>query len=1018
MQKFSLAVPVAITVLCGAVYGQSLTLASATATAGGTVALNLSISSPSGSEPAAVQWTFTYPASSIASLNVTAGAAATAAGKSVACAGSAAAYTCIVSGLNSNIISNGVVAVVTATLTATASTATIGISGVEGATAAGAVVTVSGTGSSLAIAPTAAPPTLTSVACNPASLGSGASSTCTVTLGGAAPAGTAVTLTSSSANLTVPASVTVATGSKTATFTATAGSFSSDQTVTVTGKLNSSSVTTSVSLVAPVTVSAVQCTASNMGQNTSTSCTVTLSKAAPSGGAVVTLAASSAALTVPGSVTVPATAASAPFTASTGTITTSVTATITASLNRTSASASLTLSSGPLSSSPAISSLKCAVSTLTPNTGTNCTATLTSAAPTGGVALTVSKSSAVLTAPASITVPANAVSTTFPVAAGAFTTAIAPTVSVSTGWASVSTTLSLATAAPSLGLIINGVGNELAGVSNGSAITPAFAPNGLSGQVVVNGSGSVNLVSGGGVYFLNCCANTNNAYYKLAGAALSSVFNVPQGQIAFNLHSRYTFAQRKASAATGRDAFDAVDGSGQHQYYFRTQISGSSLVFYYMIGGTISSYTVPAGKEDTLFGSGVSLDVVLGWNGTTATLSLNGTVVKSTPYVPAAQNWTAASVFDFGAFQYQGAGVNSLDDTIQHFSVAPTNTTSQLTVIRLNAVPGKPNSGLLTDGRRTRPVNSLTAQIASVACDAELRAGTGTICELRLGTPSAEAASFSLSSSSEHVRVPATVSVRPGQAGTHFEVLSDPSAAQGAVSVEAQSAGGDTVETSLQVAGPGSVNLLTPGRQRGIPGTPVQFEVVAIGSQPSAISTSGLPSGASFDTSSGTFSWIPTAQDLGRHTLTFTATNSLGVGTSKTVVVDVAADPVEGGPEILTVGDSGQALAMHSGSSILAAIPNALYDGQPARPGDVVSLSATGIDCNQNPASRTFQLKLGMGYVPVQSIAPTENAPEVCSISFEVPATAVGPRVPVSLDVAGPDGRVRSSNGATIAVEE
>lgn len=1015
MHKFSIAVLVAITGLGTVVYGQSLTLASTTASAGGTTPLNLSISSPAGSEPAAIQWTFSYPAASIASLNVTPGAAATAAGKSVACAGSAAAYTCVVSGTNSGIINNGVVAVVAATLTASATTASIGISGPAAATSAGAAegLTASGTAGGVTVPPTALPPTLSSVSCNPASIGSGATSTCTLTLSGAAPSGTVVTLSSSSANLTVPASVTVATGSNTANFTATAGSFSSDQTVTVKGTLNSSSVNTSVSLVTPVSVSAVQCTPSSVGSNASTSCTVTVSKAAPAGGAVVTLSASASALTVPASVTIPANAVSASFTATTGAITAPLTATITASLNRTSAVASLSL--GAVSSTT-ISSLKCAVSTLTPNTGTNCTATLAGAAPSGGTVLSVSMSSAVLTAPASVTVPANAVSATFPVTAGAFTTALAPAVSVSLGSASVSTTLSLAAAAPATTLIINGVSSELAGVTNGSAVTPSFAPNGLSGKVVVNGSGSVNLVSGGGVYFLNCCANTNNAYYLFTGAALANVFGMAQGKIAFNLHSRYTFAQRKASAATGRFAFDAVDGSSRHQYYFRTQIVGSSLVFYYMIGGTIFSYTVPAGTEDTLFGSGASLDVALGWDGSTATLSLNSTVVQSAPYVPAALNWNAASAFDFGAFQYQGLGMSGLDDTIQHFNVTPTSNTSQLTVIRLKAAPGMSNSGLFSDGRRTRATNSLTAQVASVACDSAVRAGASAMCELRLGSPSADAASVSLSSSSEDVRVPAAVSVRPGQTSVHFEALSDPSA-HGEVTVAAESAAGGAVQTSLQVAPPESVSLLVPGRQRGIPGTPVQFEVVAGGSQP-AVSASGLPSGASFDTASGMFSWIPTAQDLGRHTLSFTATNSLGSSASKTVVVDVAAEPAAGGPEILTVGDSGQALAMHSGSSILAAVPNALYDGQPARPGDTISLSATGIDCSQNPASRNFQLKFGTGYVAVQSMAATENTPEVCTIRFQVPATAVGLKVAVSLDMAGPGGRVLSSNSATIAVEE
>ena len=100
-----------------ALWAQStLTLASGTATAGSTVALNLSLSSPAGSEPAALQWVLTYPSASIASISVAPGTSTTTAGKSISCAGGPAAYTCIAFGINSNTISDGVVAVVTITL--------------------------------------------------------------------------------------------------------------------------------------------------------------------------------------------------------------------------------------------------------------------------------------------------------------------------------------------------------------------------------------------------------------------------------------------------------------------------------------------------------------------------------------------------------------------------------------------------------------------------------------------------------------------------------------------------------------------------------------------------------------------------------------------------------------------------------------------------------------------------------------------------------------------------------------
>ena len=105
----------------------------------------------------------------------------------------------------------------------------------------------------------------------------------------------------------------------------------------------------------------------------------------------------------------------------------------------------------------------------------------------------------------------------------------------------------------------------------------------------MNGTGSVNFTlaeTGDGVYFLNCCVNSNNAYYKFTGPTVGDIFNMSQGQIAFYLKSRYSFAQRSANASTPRYAFDARDGNGNHLFYFLTQVSGGLLFFNYGIGGT------------------------------------------------------------------------------------------------------------------------------------------------------------------------------------------------------------------------------------------------------------------------------------------------------------------------------------------------------------------------------------------------------------------------------------------------
>jgi hypothetical protein len=120
-------------------------------------------------------------------------------------------------------------------------------------------------------------------------------------------------------------------------------------------------------------------------------------------------------------------------------------------------------------------------------------------------------------------------------------------------------TTSAAPSGPPPALLLHADATELNGTGNGGVVTSAIGPAGFSGQVAINGTGSVNFSpaqTGNGVYFLNCCARTNNAYYAFGGTTLGSIFNVSQGQITFYLKSRYSFAQRQASAASPRYTFD------------------------------------------------------------------------------------------------------------------------------------------------------------------------------------------------------------------------------------------------------------------------------------------------------------------------------------------------------------------------------------------------------------------------------------------------------------------------------
>jgi hypothetical protein len=212
-----------------------------------------------------------------------------------------------------------------------------------------------------------------------------------------------------------------------------------------------------------------------------------------------------------------------------------------------------------------------------------------------------------------------------------------------------------------------------AGLTNGSIITPSIGPPGFTGTVVVRPGGTAAFApaqSGNGVYFQNCCTGTANAYYKFPGPAVGSLFDVKQGEISFSLKSRYSFAQR-LTFSSYRTVFDVRDNESDHLFYFLTQASNGWLAFTYRVGSTTTQfYFVPVGKEDTLFGNGVVLNVRIVWDGSTSKLYLNDVQVQSSPNPKATPNWTALSNFDLGAWEYSTyCGYNSSDDVIDEFTV-------------------------------------------------------------------------------------------------------------------------------------------------------------------------------------------------------------------------------------------------------------------------------------------------------------------------------------------------------------
>lgn len=1038
----------------------SLILASGAAVAGSPVSLNLSLSSPSGMTVSALEWTVTYPASA-SNISVSAGPALTAAGKTLTCAAVSAGYSCVATGMNANAIANGVIATVSGTVSGSAAI-NIGISGATASTPGGEPSSVAATSGTVIVS---APITMGPLACNPASLNPGAEATCTVTLSGpTGSSGAQVTLATTGSIGIAANSLAIAAGSGSGTFTATAGQFSSNQTATVTASLNGSSSNASISLVAPPLISSLQCAAPTLASNASTSCTVTLTSAAPTGGASVAIAgAIPNVLTLPASVTVPATATTASFTATTSAISSAQTATVTASLNGSSESATLSLTVPVL-----VSSLQCAAATLTSNTSTSCTVTLSGAAPTGGISITISGAIPnLLTLPASVTVPAGATTASFTASAGTISSTQATTITASLNSSSKAAASLSLTAPEAISSITCGASVLSPQTSTSCTVTLTQpVPSGSSASVSVSSSNPILIVSQSG---LTVAAGTSSVVFTAQAGAFSSnqtaslSATLNGNSKAFTI-SLTAFGSLSFFACTPLTV--APGGSGSCSVVLSAPLPAPSTVVL-----TASSAALSAPSSVTIPSGAVSASV----NYTI------GTTLTGWPTITAS----------FG-------GVSR--------TIVITVTTSAAAATP--ALAGKSHS---------------TGHITPIAlsCDYPFLAGGHRMgCELQLNAPSPTGSvEIALANSARNLTMPATIGVRAGQSRIRFEVAADPAAPQEAVTLEAR-IGSESVRSSLALLPSDTPNLIVPSETAGTPRSPIRFTVAASDPQGLGVNlaASGLPAGAVFDANSGVLQWLPTNRDLGVHDVVFTATNTLGAATSKTVKLYVdSGQPVAatlengagssapagcspgsvatirgrslfngavtasdrsgssdnlggtrarvngsyatllfasanrvdllcpanmaGTPLVITVetasgksnelhsvmqvsapglltadgSGTGQALAAQTGSLDIAAVPNARFSSKPALPGDTVSFLATGIDCSPQTASN-LNFTVGQDRVSVIGLKPLAGHAGICEIQAPIPGGVIGDAVPVTLLLVQGNGLEVTSNQTTIGI--
>jgi len=246
-------------------WSAALSLGPGASAPGGTVSLSLSLAS-SGSSVAGAEWRLNYSTYDFASISITAGSSVTSAAKQLLCSNPAAGqFVCLISGLNQNVIPDGVLAtaVLNVASTSTSTSSNVGISVASATDPGGASIATAATGSRVTI--TQPSTTISRLSCSPSSIIVPASTTCTVALSAGAPAGGALVslgYAASGATLSIPSSVTVAAASTQQSFTAQAVSATTNTTATLAASSSGSSATFSLAIApAPISQTAAPPTA-------------------------------------------------------------------------------------------------------------------------------------------------------------------------------------------------------------------------------------------------------------------------------------------------------------------------------------------------------------------------------------------------------------------------------------------------------------------------------------------------------------------------------------------------------------------------------------------------------------------------------------------------------------------------------------------------------------------------------------------------------------------------------------
>jgi uncharacterized protein (TIGR03437 family) len=199
------------------------------------------------------------------------------------------------------------------------------------------------------------------------------------------------------------------------------------------------------------------------------------------------------------------------------------------------------------------------------------------------------------------------------------------------------------------------------------------------------------------------------------------------------------------------------------------------------------------------------------------------------------------------------------------------------------------NAPVTDQAEQSAPVRTLSCTPRSVAaggsfvCVASRPAEQGAVEEL-----------LGIDAGGSDVRLPASVAFRAGQDRIAFYGSVDPAATRTRITIQSGS-GGDKAFDEIEVIPSDAPVLSVPQNIEVRPGDRVSFQVTAADRSglPVQLSATDLPVGATFIAPSGEFDWIPTADQIGVRTPTFSAANSAGVkAAGKTRLVVEPGTPV------------------------------------------------------------------------------------------------------------------------------